>query len=270
MQNTFVPALAGGHMTKTEDEPDRDRVGAAQTVFEIIEQVRAEASPTLSDIAREVPYAKSTVFRHLQTLESLGLVVERANGYQLGLRFLQLSQRACRSHPGYELARDKVAEIATETGERAQYIVEEHGEAVYLCRAVGARGVRTDPGIGSRIPLHSTAAGKAILAAMTAEQAAAILEEQPLAARTDATITDERRLFDALERGRERGYSLNREENVSGLNAVGVPVVVDDTVVGALSVSGPSHRLAGDRLTGELPDYLLGAANELELNVAYA
>jgi DNA-binding IclR family transcriptional regulator len=257
MQNTFVPALAGGHMTETEDEPDRDRVGTAQTVFEIVEQVRADTNPTLTDIAREVPYAKSTVFRHLQTLESLGLVVERSNGYQLGLRFLQLSQRACRSHPGYELAREKVAEIATETGERAQYIVEEHGEAVYLCRAVGARGVRTDPGIGSRIPLHSTAAGKAILAAMTAEQAAAILEEQPLAARTDATITDERR-------------SLNREENVSGLNAVGVPVVVDDTVVGALSVSGPSHRLAGDRLTGELPDYLLGAANELELNVAYA
>jgi len=257
-------------MTDTEEEPHQDRVGAAQTVFEIVERVRSEDSPTLSDVAREVPYAKSTVFRHLQTLESLGLVVERSDGYQLGLRFLQLSQRACRSHPGYELAREKVTEIATETGERAQYIVEEHGEAVYLCRAVGARGVRTDPGIGSRIPLHSTAAGKAILAAMTAERAAAILEKQPLAARTDATITDEQYLFETLERGRERGYSLNREENVSGLNAVGVPVVVGDTVVGALSVSGPSHRLTGDRLTSELPDYLLGAANELELNVEYA
>jgi len=257
-------------MTDTEDESHRDRVGTAQTVFEIVEQVRADTNPTLTDIASEVPYAKSTVFRHLQTLESLGLVVERSNGYQLGLRFLQLSQRACRSHPGYELARDKVAEIATETGERAQYIVEEHGEAVYLCRAVGERGVRTDPGIGSRIPLHSTAAGKAILATMTDERSSEILNERSLAARTDATITDEQQLFEALERIRERGYSLNREENVSGLSAVGVPVVVEDTAVGALSVSGPSHRLAGDRLTDELPAYLLGAANELELNIAYA
>ena len=87
MHNTFVPALAGGHMTKTEDEPDRDRVGAAQTVFEILEQVRPAASPTLSDTARQVPYAKSTLFRHLQPLESRGLGVERANGYQPGLRF---------------------------------------------------------------------------------------------------------------------------------------------------------------------------------------
>ena len=73
-----------------------------------------------------------------------------------------------------------------------------------------------------------------------------------------------------LETIRERGYSFNLQENLEGLNAVGVPVKGQNGVIGALSISGPSHRLKGDRLKSALPDLLMGEANELELNISYA
>ncbi|SDR07080.1 hypothetical protein SAMN05216278_3461 [Halopelagius longus] len=41
-------------------------------------------------------------------------------------------------------------------------------------------------------------------------------------------------------------------------------------VGGGMSVSGPSHRLKGEWFEEELPDFLLGAANELELNIEYS
>lgn len=46
-----------------------------------------------------------------------------------------------------------------------------------------------------------------------------------------------------------------RSDELEGLNVVGVPVKESDSdVIGALSVSGPTHRLKVGRLTDGLPD----------------
>ncbi|MFB6165847.1 MAG: IclR family transcriptional regulator [Haloarculaceae archaeon] len=248
-----------------------ETVQATRTMFDIVEYVKRADGATVTGAADALGYAKSTIHRHLATLHELGYVVRNGDEYAVGLRFLDLGQHARTRRLGYALAKDKVEEIATETGERAQFIVEEHYEAVYIHRSFGEQAVHTDPGIGSRIPLHATAAGKAILAHVPEARLFEIVEHAAFEPITDATITDREALFEELAAIRERGYSFNRQENLEGLNAVGVVVTgPDDAVIGALSVSGPSHRLTGERLETELPNLLLGTANELELNIAYA
>ena len=250
---------------------DLGAVKSAGTLFEIVEHVKERDGTTVTETADELGYAKSTVHRHLSTLTDLGYVVEESDGYHVGLRFLDLGQKARTRRKGYEMAKEMVEEIASETGERAQFIVEEHGEGVYIHRAFGDRAVRTDPGIGSRIPLHATAAGKAILANMEATRRDEIIDRADFEPITDSTITDRERLYDELDAVRERGYSFNRQENLAGLHAVGVAVRGrDEEIIGAISVSGPSHRLKGDWLERELPDLLLGTANELELNIVHS
>lgn len=247
-----------------------DTVSSAETLFDIVEHVSGAEGQTVSEIAGNLEYAKSTVHRHLTTLERRGYVVED-DGYYVGLRFLALGQQARNRKRAHQLARDKVDELASETDERAQFIVEEHGDAVYIHRTFGRHAVRTDPGIGNRIPLHATSAGKAILASMSAERRSRIIERTAFDDITGETITDPDTLREELAGISKRGYAFNRQENVDGLHAVGVPVTgPDDDVIGALSVSGPSHRLTGDWFEDELPTLLLGAANELELNIAYA
>ena len=247
-----------------------DTVSSAETLFDIVEYISRSEGETVSEIADSLSYAKSTVHRHLTTLERRGYVV-KDGGYYVGLRFLALGQQARNRKRAYQLARDKVDELASETDERAQFIVEEHGDAVYIHRTFGRHAVRTDPGIGNRIPLHATSAGKAILASMSEERRSRIIERTAFDDITDETITDPDTLRDELARISERGYAFNRQENVDGLHAVGVPVTgPDNDIIGALSVSGPSHRLTGEWFEEELPTLLLGAANELELNIAYA
>lgn len=245
-------------------------VKTTRTVFDILEYLERNDGASISQVANELGFAKSTVHRHLSTLADLKYVVEEPDGYHLGLRFLELGEHAQRRRVGYELAAEKVEEIAAETGERVQFIVEEHGDAVYLHRSFGEHAVRTDPGIGSRIPLHATAAGKAILAFMPEDRRFEIIEQARFRPITAETITDPEVLLDELDTIRERGYSFNRQENLEGLNAIGVPVNGRDGVIGALSISGPSHRLKGDRFEATLPDLLLGAANELELNISHS
>lgn len=87
---------------------------------------------------------------------------------------------------------------------------------------------------------------------------------------TPNTITDEEELLEELERTRERGYALNDEESTSGLRAVSVSITDSDgSVLGALGVSGPTHRFTNGRFEEELPDILLGVVNGLELDIQY-
>ncbi len=256
--------------TPTDDGLD-DSVQTARTLFDIVKRISDEEGVSLSELAGELDYAKSTVHRHLRTLEDLGYVVKRDGNYHVGLQFLELGVTARNNYRGYKLVREKVEEIAEETGERAQFFVEEHGKAVYLARSVGEHAVRTDPGIGSRIPLYAASAGKAILSELTEQELSDMFEQMSFEPVTEYTITDPDELRSDLEAVRERGYAFNREESLRGTHAVGVPICgPDGDVIGGLSVTGPSHRLKGERFEEELPDLLLGAANELELNIAHS
>ncbi|KTG07753.1 transcriptional regulator [Haloprofundus marisrubri] len=255
-------------MTQTNDPAT---VQAVRTMFDIVEYVAERDGVTITEVATDLGYAKSTIHRHFSTLHELGYIVETPTGYQVGLRFLEVGHTARVRQRGHRMVKEKVENIAAETGERAQFIVEEHGEGVYIHRAFGERAVRTDPGIGSRIPLHATSAGKAILASMDEKRSAELIEAINFDPITEFTITDSEQLYDELEAIRERGYSFNRQENLNGLHAVGVAVSgPDGEVIGALSVSGPSHRMQGTWFEEELPKLLLGTANELELNIAHS
>jgi DNA-binding IclR family transcriptional regulator len=249
----------------------KDRVKTTQTALVILEHLRENNGMGITELASESGLAKSTVHRHLSTLCDEGYVVKEGDTYHIGLRFLNFGENAKNRKEEYSMAEEKVEELAEETEERVQFIVEEHGYSVYVHRALGRHAVRTDPGIGKRIPLHSVAAGKSILAHMSEEDVWQIIEDRGLPKITKNTITDSETLFEELEMIREQGYSVNDQENLDGLKAIGAPILgADGQVIGALSVSGPTHRMKGEYFESELPDLLLGVVNELELNIAYS
>ena len=246
-------------------------VKAAETMFDVITGIRELDGARVTELADELGLAKSTVHRHLTTLERNHYVVKEGVEYHLGLRFLGLGEYTRERNPVYPLARTLVDQIAAETEERALFMIEEHGLAVYLYRGLGSHAVRTNSRVGTRRHLHTIAGGKAILAHLPAERVDQIVEEWGLPADTPETITQRRDLETELDRVRERGVAFNREECIVGLKAVAAPVLgPDGEIMGALSVSGPAHRMKGEWFESEIPDLLLGSTNELELNLEYA
>ena len=249
----------------------KNPVSTVETSLEILEILRDRDGATLTTLTEELGLAKSTVHRHIQTLHHREYVTCDSNEYRVSFRFLEFGKYVQNQKREYMMAKDKVEELANETEERAQFLVEEHGQAVYVYRETGSHAVQTDPGIGKRIPLHTTAAGKAILAHLPPERVDEILDQYGLVAVTEYTITNREKLFEQFERIRERGFSVNRQENIVGLHAIGVPIRgADDRVLGALSVSGPSHRMKDEWFERELPNLMLGTANELELNITHS
>ena len=246
------------------------RVTTSQTTFDVLDAVKRLEEACVTDVANELGLAKSTAHRHLTTLHDNEFLVRDGDAYHLSFRFLDLGEYVRGRRPLYRMASRKVKEVAEETGERAQFMVEEHGRAVYIHVALGDHAVQTDSGLGRSMPMTAVSAGKAMLAFMPRDRVEAILDRRGLPRRTEATVTDRAALFEELDRIAERGYALNDGESTRGLRAVSVPVRgPDGQVGGALGVSGPTHRFREDRFRSELPEYLLGIGNELELDVQY-
>ncbi|WP_425433234.1 IclR family transcriptional regulator [Haloarcula nitratireducens] len=168
------------------------------------------------------------------------------------------------------MAREEVTELAEETGELANLLVEQHGKGVYFHCAHGVDAVKTDSYIGQRVYLHNTGLGNAILAHLPRERIEEILDRHGMPATTENTITDLEELFSHLERVREEGVAFDDEARVKGLRCVAVPIVNNnDTVEGAIGVSGPTSRFQDERFREELPAKLKSVANVIELNTTY-
>lgn len=254
---------------ETQNAPVR----AVERSLQILGALRRLGGGTLNEIVDETGLPKSTIHNHLVTLEQNQYIVKEGSEYHLGLRFLDFGQFVKRRKTVFTEAKPLVEELAAETGERAQFIAEEHGHGVFVHVATGDRAVKSGTSIGERAGprLHATAAGKAILAFLPEERREAILDQWGMPQITESTIQDRDELLDELTEVRERRYAINKEEHIEGLCAVGVPVMgCDGNIVGAISVSGPTHRMQGERLHTELPEMLLGVSNELELNITFS
>jgi DNA-binding IclR family transcriptional regulator len=243
-------------------------VKSDETLVSIMGFIRESETAGLSEIASEVGAAKSTVHSHLKSMEQNDFVTKTADGYCLGLRFLDYGLAARRRYHIYEIAQNKVDEIAAETKERVWCTVEEHGEAVYLYGASGAHSIQTREFEGQRRPLHCIAAGKAILAFLPEQRVKEIVDRHGLERRTEHTVTEIDALWSELGEIRERGVAFNREETVEGVHAIAAPVLDSDgSVFGSISIGGPANRLTETRLQNELSEQILGAANEIEINI---
>lgn len=255
-------------MSDIAPDSDRKRVRAVQSTLDIVAALQERNGAGVTELADAVGVSKGTVYNHLVTLKENGYVVKDENDtYHLGLKFLDISHAVKSQIPILDLVKSEVNKLAEESDEMALFTVEEHGIGVCLHVAYGENAVQTPLHVGYRSELHHTAVGKAILAHLPRERVEEVLDRRGLPEVTEYTITDEDELFEELEEIKERGFALNEQETIHGLVGVGAPVKNQDgTVLGALSIIGPTSRMDDERLHEELPEMIIRSVNIIEIN----
>lgn len=254
--------------------PDSSSTGRSlktlSTAMELIDTIQELNGAEIGDLVEELNLARSTVHGYVKTLERNGYLVYENENYQIGLEFLNKGGHARTRKSEYDFIIAKLDDLAERTGERVQFIVEENGRGYYIHTSIGENAVEVDAHIGKKIHLHASSAGKAILAHLSEERLELILDQWGTPAYTRQTITNEDELLDEFEMIRERGYALSEQESISGLRAIGVPIQYHNgELFGAISLSGPAHRLQGERFEQKILDTVLGTANEIELDLEY-
>jgi DNA-binding IclR family transcriptional regulator len=240
-----------------------------ETLFDLVELLRELDGAGVTELADRLGIAKSTVHGHLTTLRERGYVVKQSGQYALGLRFFEYGQYVRSRLEIVQSGTFAVDRLEAETGEMVWLLSYEDGKAVYVYGRGGDNDIDINTILGTRIHMHYNSGGKAILAHLPESEVLDIVDTHGLPSRTDHTITDPDRLLAELEAIREQGYALNRSEDLDGIHAVGVPLLVDGEVQGALSVAGPAHRMPKERCEGEVLDRLRAATNDIDLTLAY-
>lgn len=245
----------------------KNPIQSVRKAFDIIQVLSADRGIGITEIADQLDEPKSTVHNYLSTLREEGYVFRDGHQYYLGLEFLHLGVSARSRFELFNVGAPMVRRLALETGEFSNMHVEEYGTGVTIFRSEGENAVESNH-LGSRTYLNTTAVGKSILAHLPQSRVEEIIETHGLPAATPKTTTDRDELFEKLEEIRERGCAFDDEEVLLGLRCVAAPVLSGEgTLLGAISVSGPTTRLRGDYWREDLAEIVMEASNVIALNI---
>ena len=228
-------------------------------------EVLAHRGPDLSltQLSQALELHKSTAHRLIRVLERHRLVEKNGNDgkYRLGLKLFELGTRAVAQLDLRERARPFLEKVMLSTGETVHLCVYDAGEVVYVDKMEPARSVRMASTVGRRNPAYCTAVGKALMAHLPEDQVEAAAQRHGMRRLTRNTICTLAELSAELAKVRAQGYAVDNEENEEGLSCVGVAVWgFSPSPLAAISVSGPTFRLASDKIPAVAQAVMAGAA----------
>lgn len=147
-----------------------------------------------------------------------------------------------------EEAKQSLLELENETNEVIHLVVYDQGEVVYIEKLEGNEILRMHSKVGKRAPMHCTSVGKAILAHLPINVVLDILDRKGMPLHTNKTITNKEEFLKELQEVKQKGYALDLEENEYGITCIAAPIFDHlEKVVAAVSVSGPTMRMSGER-----------------------
>ncbi len=208
----------------------------------------------IADMAEELDLGRSTTHRYATTLVTLGYLEQGPlRKYRLSSRVSDVGLSLLDSIVVRRVAREHLRELRKQTGRTTKLGVLGGTDVVYIDRWHGSRqgqyAVDVGTGLGTRLPLHCTAAGKALLARLPAAEQKEIIVKLRLTKHGPKTITSKTALRAELERIVADGMAIDDEESLPGRRAVAA-VVVDreGRATAAVELTIPADACTHDAL----------------------
>lgn len=218
--------------------PGRSMLNKISSVFGAFEKLRRPLS--LTEIAEGADLPLSSAHRIVgEMVEEELLARTPDNRYQVSLRVWRMGQTV--GQQLRETANPHVQDLYSLTGETSHLAVRDGRDALYLIRLYGTRRVARSSWTGGRLPLHSTAVGKVLLAYEEPWVQHAFLEGR-LDPETKFTLGQPRQLVEDWRLTVERGYATTREEQRVGTASIAVPVFHTGKIGAALGLVLPAHQ----------------------------
>ncbi len=216
-------------------------------VLKVLSQADTELS--LKDISALAGVGRTSTFRILFTLGKSDYVHKNpATGkYRLGAKLMELAWRPMGDQKVVHLARPFLQQLYTRFNETVNFAVFLAGEIVYVEIMESSRAFRMTAKVGFRVPIHSTALGKAIAAFLSEDVLSAKLSQCSWIRFSPHTLTSRAEFLKALAEVRKNGYGLDNEETEVGATCVAAPILDSrQHAVAAIRLSGPSHRIRAE------------------------
>ena len=230
---------------------------------------------SLNEISQTLGLPKGTCHRLLNSLAYFDFVRQdrKTRHYALGFKHLDLANRLLKQIDFREVATPFLRELSEKTKETIHLVILDRDEILYIEKFEpheAQNGLQMASKVGHRTPAHSCAVGKMLLSELPRERVEAIIQNRGLPRRTENTITDKERLFEHLRLIRQRGYSIDDEENEVGIRCVAAPIRnAMGEAIAAISISGPALRITREAIEDSLRDLVMDTARQISEKLGY-
>ncbi|WP_408309656.1 IclR family transcriptional regulator [Paraburkholderia aspalathi] len=250
-----VPGLERGLKILTEFSPREPVLGAPE-------------------LSKRLKIPRTTVFRLLQTLESLGFL-ERADkdrNYRLGVAVLRLGFEYLSSLELTDLGLPIIEALRNDTGLTSHIVIRDGRDVVFVAKAQSHAPIFSSVkvNVGTRLPAHATTHGQVLMGDMTLDDLKKLYPEPELerfTKQTPATIDD---LYERIRDDARRGYAISESSFERGISVVSAPVRNDTgRIVAVITTTIPRHEIDASLLDSGLIDKVRRAADELSQRLNY-
>jgi len=263
--------------------PGRANAGGEAPSLQVIEralrvltELAKQQELGVSQLAALIGVNKSTVYRILATMKRFGFVAQNpSNGkYSLSIRAFEVGAAVANRFGLLEQASPQMELLAKEFNETVNLAVLDQADIVYLHKIESSEPLRLGLRVGTRVPAHASALGKALLAAAEPQELDKWLgrwaPDGRLPTFTPKTLGTAEALLAELAAVRERGYSVDNEEYKPGIRCVAAAVRDHlGGAIAAISVAAPAFRLTTARIDEEVGPAVARRARQISLNLGY-
>jgi IclR family acetate operon transcriptional repressor len=232
---------------------NRYRVEALDRGLVLLNALANLGSASAAQLAQAANANRSLVYRMLNTLADRGFVVrDRDNIYRLGPRLLYLGQQAQLENLLVDASRDILERLRNDTKENTALIVRDGLQTIGQLLFLSPLPVRLSTNVGARGELHTSGAGKLLLAFQPPELIESVIAAH-LGEFIPAALTTRELVLAYLEQIRQRGYYEAVGENHPDVYTLSAPVRDGDgSVVAAAAILGPLIRLTPEKRAHDL------------------
>ncbi|MBU8879899.1 IclR family transcriptional regulator [Bacillus sp. FJAT-29790] len=218
-------------------------VDRALRILDLFDERERELS--ITEISKRMNLHKSTVHSLLKTLQSHQYISqkEESGKYMLGLKLFERGNVVIDHLDLNVVARKHLEWLSATTNLTVHLVILDGQEGVYVDKVKGSGVTVFYSRIGRRVPIHTSAVGKALIAAKTDNELDQLLEGYHYTRPTPNSIGSKEQLLKEITNVRIRGYALDNEENEPGIVCVAVPIKdYSEKTIAAVSISTPAAK----------------------------
>jgi DNA-binding IclR family transcriptional regulator len=219
----------------------------------------------VSELSRRTGLPKPTVSRLAGTLTKLGYLSFSGHygQYQLAPGVLSLGYAFLSNVDVRHIARPMMQEIAESLQASTSLAIGDRLAVVYVETVRSSASIGLQLGIGSRLPMATTATGRAYLAGCHPRERE-ILMTQFKKQDPENWPAISAGIEQALKDYKDRGFCLSFKEWNKDVSGVGVPFIAPDGTLMAFNCGGPAFLLQRKKLVDEIGPRLVALVERLE------
>jgi len=251
------------------DERDDQYINSIIRAIEILNLYKnGQTYFGITEISKLLNFHKTTVFRIVKTLESMGWLIkdEITNQYKLGLELLDVASSVNREYSNRNIIYDEMKKLAQEFNENVVLHIYIDYSAMCIERIEAQNVVKISSEIGSRTPLYAGASGKLVLAYQSPEIIKEVIN-RGFTKYAENTITDGNVLLENLSLIKKLGYSISFSEIDEGVLCISVPIIDDKgEFLSGLSIVAPTSRMENKNIE-KIKNRLLDATKNISAKI---